>query len=300
MTNPRDGVPLHGLERLLFGYLAKAAERLNIKLRTDVRDNMLAWLCRLVRRANGQTVKLMPSVDSRKWRQDAAQGRSIRPVTNKSIRSYRTRLTELGLIDAHDHGQFWVIRFRFSLATVQSLLALRAGGKVSPHTYPAEGDSPTGNPPEALKEPAVEPSAASADAEQREEIDQEQAKAACLVNADLIAAVKEQLRSKTPAKRVTRMREASQRKQREWELEQQAKRKQRTALTGKNSQRPLQAPVRALNSLPGALTSSCPSSASYRPSDPVSVAQLSPSLQHDQDCPQHQPCSTAPSSPLVT
>ena len=62
----------------------------------------------------------------------------------------------------------------------------------------------------------------------------------------------------------------------------------------------LQAPVRALNSLPGALTSSCPSSASYRPSDPVSVAQLSPSLQHDQDCPQHQPCSTTPSSPLVT
>ena len=176
------------------GYMLKAAERLNIQLRTDVRDNMLAWLARLVRRAKGQTVKLMPSVDARKWRQDAAKGLTIRPVSNKSIRSYRKRLTELGLIDAHDHGQFWVIRFRFSLATLQSYLALREGGKVSPHTYAPEGDSPTGNPPEGLKEPAVEPSAASACAEQREEPDEEQAKEICIQSEDLRDLIRENLR----------------------------------------------------------------------------------------------------------
>ena len=176
------------------GYMLKAAERLNIKLRTDVRDNMLAWLARLVRRAKGQTVKLMPSVDARKWRQDAAKGLTIRPVSNKSIRSYRSRLVQLGLIDAHDHGQFWVIRFRFSLATLASYLALREGGKVSPHTYAPEGDSPTGNPPEGLKEPAVEPSAASASAEQREEPDEEQAKEICIQSEDVRNLIRENLR----------------------------------------------------------------------------------------------------------
>ena len=106
-------------------------------------------------------MKLMPSIDARKWRQDAAKGLTVCPKSNKSIRTYRTRLVQLGLIDAHDHGQFWVIRFRFSLATLQSFLDLKSGGKVSPHTYPPEGVPPTEEPPSAMKEPAVEPSQAA-------------------------------------------------------------------------------------------------------------------------------------------
>ena len=198
------------------GYMLKAAERLKISLRTDVRDNMLAWLARLVRRARSQTVKLMPSIDARKWRQDAAKGLTVCPKSNKSIRSYRTRLVQLGLIDAHDYGQFWVIRFRFSLATLQSLLTLKSGGKVSPHTLSPEGDSPTENPPSAVKKPSVKPSTAPAlgGAVANEGPDQEQAKENAIAQKDWIDGFRKQLHEQ----QAMRNREAVERRRKRFAL----------------------------------------------------------------------------------
>ena len=77
-----------------------------------------------------------------------------------------------------------------------------------------------------------------------------------------------------------------------------AKRQQPTALTRKDSQRPLEAPVRPSPTPPGSLTSSSPSSASYSPPGPHSSTSPSPSLPPSQVNPQSPLGSTTHPSPL--
>lgn len=187
----------------------------------------------------------MPSLEARKWRRDAAEGKSFRPPSSRTIQSWRSRLVDLGLIEAMDHGQFWVIRFRFSLATIWSVLELRKGGKVSGPSLMVEGDSPTGNPPEGSEDPTGEagPAAAleAAPPAGHELTSEEARKVAEATEAcrDEIRRQAERLAQVSLSGRRNRSWTESEKRQKAWEAKRLAEKNSRTAgrsapLTGRN------------------------------------------------------------------
>ena len=195
------------------------------KLRTDLRDGLLAFLVRLVRRSRGgQTVKLMPALEARTWRRDAAEGKSFRPPSSRTIQSWRSRLVDLGLIDAIDYGQFWVIRFRFSIQTMWSVLELKKGGKVSDPSLLPKGDSPKGNPPYGSEDPSDEAGPAAAleaaqPADHEQPLTDPKVEEATRGWRDEIRKMTEQLAQASLSKRRNRSWTESERRQKEWEAE---------------------------------------------------------------------------------
>ncbi len=219
---------------VLWGYVLQASEHSGQPLSTTLLKRVVALLARLWQRANGrQALAFQPTVEARAWMQagDAP--------CSKSIRRYAQLLEQLGLIEMiatlnQRSQQQWIVRFRFSLATLERTLQRRRDkedpGKFSAPTNTPEGGSPTENPPEGSEEPAGAIGPAAIDSCAAAPIaagpTAEEAAAAAVAQQAARDAIRDQLAALSAARQTQALspaRQASLAAQAAWEEEQRTK-----------------------------------------------------------------------------